>query len=144
VKVRVTTVWPDPLVVTLAARFTAAPPMRVSWNAAAALALPPVKLTGPEKVTTTSRTSDRWTAPSLACTDRTVGAAAPPVDALTANSEVLPRGSVAVAEMNSPAVVAPSGTLVNVALPEASVVTVVEPRYRWPSPLRLGSWAVLA
>src|SRR5947209_15575374 len=36
-----------------------------SWNAAAAFALPPANVTGPEKVTVMVRTSDRWADPSL-------------------------------------------------------------------------------
>src|SRR5215207_1547131 len=84
--VRVTTVRPSPSVETVAVRPTAPPPMRLIANAAAALALPPVNVTGPENVTTTLRTSDRWATPPLAATDTTVGAAAAPVVALTANS----------------------------------------------------------
>src|SRR3954463_12213503 len=68
--VSVTTVWPEPLVVTAAFRPTVptVPVSLVIVNAAAALASPPAKLTGPENVTTIDPSMDRWADPSLTCT----------------------------------------------------------------------------
>ena len=56
------------------------------------------------------------------------------------NSEVLPSGSVAVALMKRPVSVAET-VVKMLALPLKSVLTLVEPRYCWPSPLVDGSQA---
>src|SRR5438034_1948505 len=75
--VKVTTVWPDALVVTFATSPTL-PPLasRDRVNAAAALPFPPAKLTAWENVTTNDRTSDRWLPPPLTATVATAGGAA--------------------------------------------------------------------
>jgi len=58
----------------------------------------------------------------------------PAKGAVAENSEVLLLGSVAVAEMNSPADTLAVSVVLIVALPLASVVTLAKPRYRSPSP----------
>ena len=74
--VSVTTVWPAPLVVTEAVKSTFVPVCTCcNWNAAAALVLPPVKVTASEKVTAIDRTSDRCKLRSFTCTSATVGGA---------------------------------------------------------------------
>src|SRR5262245_49963362 len=55
------------------------------------------------------------------------------------NSDVFPSGSVAVAEIRAPSSVATARVSSIDALPEASVVTCVEPRYVSPSRNSLGN-----
>src|SRR3954469_16764031 len=71
-----------------------------------------------------------------------------PVTALLAakhgpNSDVLPNGSVAVAQINLPSAGAGKAPL-KIERPFASVVTVAAPRYCCPSPLNDGSAAAFA
>ena len=86
-----TTVRPWASVATAAERVTLSPVCTwLNWKAAAAFALPPAKVTGPEKVTVSDRTSDRWAEPSLTCTAATVGGAS----SRTIQASELPAGSV--------------------------------------------------
>src|SRR4051812_41357294 len=85
--VSVTTVrpWASMDTVGVKATLPVAPPgpVRASVNAAA-LALPPANVTGPENVTVSDRTTDRWAAPSLTATDWTAGAATVPASFISA------------------------------------------------------------